>query len=239
MSTIKAGKIQPPGDSDPLQIFTNTVERITVTSGGLVGIGITPLSKLHVVGGQNYGGATNSGILTVGNANNSRQINFGVSDTNSVVWIEGWIPGSGGSHLVLQPTLGGGNVGIGIIPLVALHVAGEARSSTSTTSTSAATTLTTKDYVDNQNRIGNTICIGWMGNNGASKFGFTCSTDSTPVVTFPTGTLWSGWWIHYYSSGVGNSQPAIFENVSSVTSSIHASTNTATYGHTFVATRIS
>ena len=52
MSTIKAGKIQPPNDSDPLQIFTNAVERMTVTSGGLVGIGTaTPTVALDVVGG--------------------------------------------------------------------------------------------------------------------------------------------------------------------------------------------
>ena len=52
MSTIKAGKIQPPNDSDSLQIFTNTVQRMTVTSGGLVGIGTaTPTVALDVVGG--------------------------------------------------------------------------------------------------------------------------------------------------------------------------------------------
>ena len=51
MSTIKAGKIQPPNDSDSLQIFTNTVERMRVTSGGLVGIGTaSPSAPLHVSG---------------------------------------------------------------------------------------------------------------------------------------------------------------------------------------------
>jgi len=68
MSTIKAGKIQPPGDSDPLQIFTNTVERITVTSGGLVGVGTaSPTSMLHVAGTANItSGVTLDSTLNVG-----------------------------------------------------------------------------------------------------------------------------------------------------------------------------
>jgi len=124
MSTIKTNTIQPTQAGNNL-VFTNgtAVEAMRITDGGLVGIGITPLSELHVVGTQNYGSAANSGILTVGNANNSRQINFGVSDTNSVVWIEGWVPGTGGSNIVLQPS--GGSVGIGITaPAANLDVAG-------------------------------------------------------------------------------------------------------------------
>ena len=70
MSTIKAGKIQPPGDSDPLQIFTNTVERITVTSGGLVGVGtVTPtatLQALNSVGNAARFGVSNHNSLTIG-----------------------------------------------------------------------------------------------------------------------------------------------------------------------------
>lgn len=123
-------------------------EYMTILKSGNVGIGIvSPDSPLHVLGAQNYGSAANSGIVTIGNANNSRQINLGVSDTNSAVYIEGWVPGVGGSHLVLQPS--GGRVGIGITaPSVALDVVGEARSSTSTTAGSNAKTLVTKDYVD-------------------------------------------------------------------------------------------
>lgn len=81
MSTIKAGKIQPPGDSDSLKIFTNTAERMTVTSGGLVGIGTsTPQQTLHVIGetfvdylgGDGVSGgalrlATNSNTSFIGN----------------------------------------------------------------------------------------------------------------------------------------------------------------------------
>ena len=70
MSTIKAGKIQPPGDSDPLQIFTNTVERMRVTSGGLVGVGTaTPtatLQALNSVGNAARFGVSNSNSLTIG-----------------------------------------------------------------------------------------------------------------------------------------------------------------------------
>ena len=100
-------------------------DRMRITPTGKVGIGITtPVSPLHVVGQENYGSAANSGIVTIGNANNSRQINLGVSDTNSVVYIEGWVPGVGGSSLVLQPT-GGGRVGIGkSAPTQALDVSG-------------------------------------------------------------------------------------------------------------------
>ena len=69
MSTIKAGKIQPPNDSDSLQIFTNTVQRMTVTSGGLVGIGtVTPTAKLQTIDTYNAArfGANNINSLTIG-----------------------------------------------------------------------------------------------------------------------------------------------------------------------------
>ena len=70
MSTIKAQKIQPPGDSDSLQIFTNAVERMNISSGGLVGIGITtPTSLLHVGGTATVSGNTTlNGTLNLAGA---------------------------------------------------------------------------------------------------------------------------------------------------------------------------
>ena len=170
---------------------------------GNVGIGtVSPDSPLHVLGAQNYGSAANSGIVTIGNANNSRQINLGVSDTNSAVYIEGWIPGTGGSHLVLQPS--GSRVGIGVAaPAVALDVAGEARSSTSTTSASNAKTLTTKDYVEGLNRLGSVICclITYADSSASthlSRYGIT-KTANTHAFTLPTGN-WTGCIIHVVST---------------------------------------
>lgn len=142
--------------SAPLYLGTNGAVNLTILTDGKVGIGtLTPLgaagstSKLHITGAAVAAGAANSGILTVGNAGNTRQINFGVNDNSPQhAFIEGWIPGSGLSNLVLQPT-SGGRVGIGVAnPQVALDVLGEVRSSTLTTSGSAANTLCTKDYVD-------------------------------------------------------------------------------------------
>jgi len=81
MSTIKAGKIQPPGDSDPLQIFTNTVERMTVTSGGLVGVGTTtPTAKLQAlnsVGNVVRFGTNNVNSLTIGGNDSSPYAGIG------------------------------------------------------------------------------------------------------------------------------------------------------------------
>ena len=186
------------------RINSITTDLVTFDDRGMVGIGFTsPDSPLHVLGAQNYGGVANSGIVTIGNANNSRQINLGVSDTNSAVYIEGWIPGSnGGSNLVLQPT--GGNVGIGVAaPLVALDVAGETRSSTSTTATSNAKTLTTKDYVENLNRLGSVICclITYFDSSSSthlSRYGIT-KTANTFAFTLPTGN-WTGYIIHVVST---------------------------------------
>lgn len=181
------------------RINSITTDLVTFDDRGMVGIGTTtPDSPLHVLGAQNYGGAANSGIVTIGNANNSRQINLGVSDTNSAVYIEGWIPGTGGSNLVLQPI--GGNVGIGVAaPLVALDVAGETRSSTSTTATSNAKTLTTKDYVENLNRLGSVICclITYFDSSSSthlSRYGIT-KTANTFAFTLPTGN-WTGYILH-------------------------------------------
>jgi hypothetical protein len=107
---------------------STTTGALTVAGGLGVAGALYAGNALRVVGAQNYGGSSNSGIVTIGNASNSRQINLGVSDTNSVAYIEGWVPGVGGSHLVLQPT--GGRVGIGkSAPAQALDVVGNINAS--------------------------------------------------------------------------------------------------------------
>jgi hypothetical protein len=107
---------------------STTTGALTVAGGLGVADALYAGNALRVVGAQNYGGSANSGIVTIGNASNSRQINLGVSDTNSVAYIEGWVPGTGGSHLVLQPT--GGRVGIGkSAPAQALDVVGNINAS--------------------------------------------------------------------------------------------------------------
>ena len=215
------------------RINSITTDIVTFDDRGMVGIGFTsPDSPLHVLGAQNYGGEANSGIVTIGNANNSRQINLGVSDTNSAVYIEGWIPGTGGSNLVLQPTEGGGKVGIGVAaPAVALDIAGEARSSTSTTATSNAKTLTTKDYVENLNRLGSVICclITYADSSSSthlSRYGITKSAN-TYAFNLPTGN-WTG-----YIIGVGASIPAANTNSSGISSALLAGGAVTTYSNTF------
>lgn len=179
------------------RINSITTDLVTFDDRGMVGIGFTsPDSPLHVLGAQNYGSAANSGIVTIGNANNSRQINLGVSDTNSAVYIEGWVPGNGGSNLVLQPS--GSKVGIGVAaPAVALDIAGEARSSTSTTATSNDQTLTTKDYVD----VSQNCVIGIVPTCTTQSQGYKSSKASnTNIFTFtrippaaqPTTAAYSG-----------------------------------------------
>jgi hypothetical protein len=92
----------------------------------------------------NNHGAASRGNLIVGNG--TKQLQFGVSDTNNVAWIDGWL-NSGGLTLSIQPS--GGRVGIGnTTPAVALDITGQARSSIGTTAGSHSKTLTTKDYVD-------------------------------------------------------------------------------------------
>jgi hypothetical protein len=81
-----------------------------------------------------------------------------------------------GTNRAIQMTVtSAGDVGIGNqAPPCKLYVQGEARSSTSTTSASNANTLTTKDFVTTNNRIGGTtfMVVYAPGHATASKVSF-------------------------------------------------------------------
>jgi len=124
------------GSNGDLVLHTNTAgdsglgtERMRLTTGGNVGIATaTPLTPLHVYGASTVHGNANRGTVLVSNSGNTRQLQIGVNDSASVAWMEGWVPGVGGSDLSLQPS--GGRVGIGTTsPTVTLDVNGTIKAS--------------------------------------------------------------------------------------------------------------
>jgi len=86
-------------------------------------------------------GAANLGAFLVSNSANTRQLQIGIAHTSTSVgqvWLQGWVPGTGGSDIALNPVSGGGGVAIGQSTITAgfkLEVAGSIRC-TSVTQTS-------------------------------------------------------------------------------------------------------
>ena len=162
-----------------------------LSAGGAVGD--TPLAPLQVYGASTVPSAANRGVFLASNTTNSRQVQIGINDSSQYGWIEGWVPGFGGLTLCINPT--GSRVGIGTTtPAVALDINGEARSSTSTTNASNAKTLTTKDYVDDLQRIGSTIVVNGVGSAlqyTPSGWSITFNGTTTVSVIAPVGT-WYG-----------------------------------------------
>jgi microcystin-dependent protein len=77
---------------------SSSVERMRIDSTG---------KAIHIASVTDFG-AANRANLVVGNGvvGGSRQLQFGVSDTHNCAWIMGWLNGSGGQTLSIQP-LGG------------------------------------------------------------------------------------------------------------------------------------
>ena len=103
--------------NDTLNIITNDTPRVTILSGGNVGIGTTsPLAKVSIVGATGTPSATNKGILQV---NSSNGVGFCVGNYASApygIWLQSLderTNENGGTTypLILNPL--GGNVGIG------------------------------------------------------------------------------------------------------------------------------
>jgi len=191
MSSIKTSKIVPLSSTLTID-STTTVVVGKLSAGGTAGD--TPLAPLQVYGATTVQGAANRGVFLASNATNSRQVQIGINDSSQLGWIAGWASASGGGlTFCINPT--GANVGIGTAsPAVALDVSGEARSSTSTTSESNAKTLTTKDYVDDLQRIGSTIVVNGVGSSlqyTPSGWSITFNGTTTVSVTAPVGT-WYG-----------------------------------------------
>jgi hypothetical protein len=86
------GLYWPTGDE--VALAAGGVERLRVT-GGVVSARVAPTT----------GGGSNQG-LSVSNNALTRQLNLGVDDASGTSWIQGWVPGSGGSNVVLQPAGG-------------------------------------------------------------------------------------------------------------------------------------
>ena len=142
---------------------------------GNYGIGTTaPASTLDVRGNSTVNGSANSGTLLVSNTTNSRQIQFGINDTSSVGWIEGWVPGIGGLNLAIQPS--GGRLGIGTTgPTTTLDVNGGVNVGGGVTAASVSVTNTT---ASTSTATGALVVTGGVGVSGAVNVGSTMSFNS-------------------------------------------------------------
>ena len=189
MSSIKTSKIVPLSSALTID-STTTVVAGKLSAGGTAGD--NPITPLQVYGASTAQGAANRGVFLASNATNSRQVQIGINDSSQLGWIEAWAS-AGGLTFCINPT--GANVGIGTTtPAVALDINGQARSSTSTTGASNAKTLTTKDYVDDLQRIGSTIVVNGVGSSlqyTPSGWSITFNGTTTVSVTAPVGT-WYG-----------------------------------------------
>jgi hypothetical protein len=207
-----------------------------LSAGGTAGD--TPITPLQVYGASTVQGAVNRGVFLASNATNSRQVQIGINDSSQLGWIEAWA-GAGGLTFCINPT--GANVGIGTTtPAVALDINGQARSSTSTTSASNAKTLTTKDYVDDLQRIGSTIVVNGVGSTlqyTPSGWSITFNGTTTVSVTAPVGT-WYG--VILFESGSSQYQPIGVTATTTLSSYVTGLTNRgAGTKWTLILTRVS
>ena len=236
MSSIKTSKIVPLSSALTIESGT-TVVAGNLSAGGTAGD--TPNAPLQVYGASTVQGAANRGVFLASNATNSRQVQIGINDASNIGWIEGWVPGLGGLTFCINPT--GANVGIGTVtPAVALDVSGQVRSSISTTNASNAKTLTTKDYVDDLQRIGSTIVVNGVGSAlqySPSGWSITFNGTLTVSVTAPVGT-WYG--VILFESATSQYRPigvTATTTLSSYTSDLTGRTSSTRW--TLILTRVS
>ena len=115
------------GTASGLKLKTAGADRITVLSGGNVGIGTNnPSSPLSVVGTARIDGASGDGVLTIANSAGSQSLRIDQNSlrTNTSNNLTLFTSGNG-SQLVLHQ---GGNVGIGTNdPFLKFHVDGNSR----------------------------------------------------------------------------------------------------------------
>jgi hypothetical protein len=183
----------------------------STSAGSRLGIGTgtaTPLTPLHVYGASTVHGAAGRGTVLVSNSDNTRQLQIGVNDTDSVAWIEGWVPGSGGLTLSLQPS--GGRVGIGTIsPTVTLDVNGDIKG----TNITASGTVTVGNFGGSTNvmaKATNTAGIGRV----VPLFTWSSTFGSNYELMTQTTPLGEGTWFVYLvgsvdSAGIESENPGL------------------------------
>jgi hypothetical protein len=106
--------------SSSLQLVTNNIERMRITAGGSVGIGVTsPNGMLHV-NGRIYGVTTSSyadfnsgGLITYGAGSTTKYTQIGYDTTGSYGWIQALITGVAYSNLTINAA--GGNLLLGTL----------------------------------------------------------------------------------------------------------------------------
>jgi hypothetical protein len=189
-------------------LTNNSNERMRIDSAGNVGIGTaSPVYKLTLnssrADGLPQGVGTDGTVYQTFSYQTSGNVAYSGTLTNHMYAL---ITGNVGRLFITDD----GSVGIGTAsPGVALDVYGEARSFNSTTSASNAKTLTTKDFVTTNNRIGgtafivvfapghataNTVSFCPLKNNAGTgnKFSIVRNTSYWGIKCADSGEVWQG-----------------------------------------------
>jgi len=127
----------------PLTVLQDLVSLVTLSATGGESVGLysnrmagsfapASLAPSFRHASRDSGGANRGGI-SVGNAGNTRQLNFGIDDADSSAWVQGWVPGGGASPIMLNPVAANVGIGLATTPSYLLHLGRDDAAKTATT----------------------------------------------------------------------------------------------------------